>query len=120
MMEASFQFGRLLCERGYPFSAANARKRAWLSLSDRHMNELPKKWSDYLFKQPESGMTYQIVTITLRDGRKFEVSVTDSHIIGRVRGYSGIPFDPEDIASIEVTPDWLLRSDAQTWWTSKS
>jgi hypothetical protein len=84
------------------------------------MKELPQKWIEYLRKQPESGMGYQIVNATLRDGRKFEVAVTDSHIVGAVRGYSDIPFDPEEVAGIDVIPDWILRRNAHTWWTSKS
>lgn len=80
------------------------------------MKELPRNWSDYLLKQPESGMGYQIVTVALRDGRKFEAAVTESHIIGEVRGQTGVPFDPEDVAGIEVIPDWILRRDAHTWW----
>lgn len=73
------------------------------------MRELPKKWSDYLQGKPESGMGYQIVTVTLRDGLKFEVAITDSHIIGPVRGYTGVPFAPEEIVDIEVIPDWRVR-----------
>ncbi len=84
------------------------------------MKELPQKWIDYLRKQPESGMGYQIATATLRDGRKFEVAVTDSHIVGAVRGYSDIPFDPEEVAGIDVIPDRILRRNAHTWWSSKS
>jgi hypothetical protein len=85
----------------------------------RHkMKELPKSWSDRLVKQPESGMGYQIVTVTLRDGRKFEAAVTESHILGSVRGCTDIPFDVEEIVGIEVIPDWLLRREAQTWWTT--
>jgi hypothetical protein len=83
------------------------------------MKELPKEWSDYLLKQPESGMGYQIVTAALRDGQKFEVAVSDSHVIGAVRGFTDIPFDPKDVTSIDVVPDWLLRREGQTWWTSK-
>jgi hypothetical protein len=91
--------------------------RSWLIFDVRQrMKILPKRWSDYLMKQPESGMGYQIVTATLRDGRKFEVAVTGSHIMRGVRGYADIPFDPDDIADIEVVPDWLLRRDAHTWW----
>ena len=81
----------------------------------RTLKELPKRWSDYLLKQPESGMGFQIVTIALRDGSKFEAAVTESHIIGTVRGQTGVPFDPEDIAGIEVIPDWQLQRNAP-WW----
>jgi hypothetical protein len=80
------------------------------------MKELPKKWCEYLLKQPESGMGYQIVTVTLRDGNEFEAAVSGCQIMGKVRGFCGIPFDLEEIAKMEVIPDWILRRDAHTWW----
>jgi hypothetical protein len=75
------------------------------------MKELPKQWSEYLHKQPETGMDYQVVAVTLRDGRRIEdVAVIHSHIIGEVRGHSDVPFEPEDITGIEVTHrKWEFR-----------
>jgi hypothetical protein len=68
------------------------------------MNTLPGKWSDFLRTQAETGMGYRVVAITLQDGRKFEnVAIVESNVIGEVRGYSALPFDPADIASIELT-----------------
>ncbi len=49
-------------------------------------------------------MTYQIVDVTLRDGRVVrDVAIIGSSRIGEVRGHSEIPFDPADITNIEVT-----------------
>ena len=49
-------------------------------------------------------MTYQIVDVTLRDGRVVrDVAIIDSSLIGEVRGHSEVPFDPADIEHIEVT-----------------
>jgi hypothetical protein len=65
---------------------------------------LPDRWSKFLLSQPETGMTYHIVDVTLRDGRIVrDVAIMQSSLIGEVRGHSGIPFDPADITSIEVT-----------------
>ena len=48
--------------------------------------------------------SYQIVAVTLRDGRRVEdVAIIESHIIGSVRGYADIPFEPEDIVGVELT-----------------
>jgi hypothetical protein len=62
-------------------------------------------------------MGYQIVTATLNDGRKFEMAISGSQIIGEVRGHTDIPFDPEEIAAIEAVPDWSLRRNAHKWWS---
>lgn len=68
------------------------------------MKRLPRTWTDYLAKHPETGMGYQIVSVTLADGRKVEdVAIIECNIIGEVRGHADVPFDPEDIVAIEVT-----------------
>ena len=56
-------------------------------------------------------MGYQVVAVTLRDGRKIEdVAIVESHIIGEVRGHTDIPFEPEDIVSMELTHNrWQFR-----------
>lgn len=74
---------------------------------------LPTKWIDYLKDKPESGMGYQIVTVTLKDGKSFDnVAIIQSALIGEVKGYNEIPFEPEDIVSIEVKP-------YQKYWGNK-
>jgi len=56
-------------------------------------------------------MGYQVVSVTLRDGRKVEdVAIIQSSEIGEVRGHPDIPFEPEDIAEIELTHrKWQFR-----------
>ena len=69
-----------------------------------HKYTLPKKWSKVLLRQPETGMGYQIVAVTLRDGRIVpDVVIVGGSVIGEVRGHSEIPFDPAEIEHIEVT-----------------
>ena len=54
--------------------------------------------------KPETGMDYQIVAITLKDGRKIEdIAIIGHSIIGEIRGHDDVPFDPNEIVSIEVT-----------------
>ena len=54
---------------------------------------LPEYWNKFLLTQPEPGMDYQIVAITLRDGRVIEdVAIVGASIIGEVRGLRGDPF----------------------------
>jgi hypothetical protein len=80
-------------------------------LGKESVKTLPKNWSDYLNSKGETGMGYQVVAVTLRDGRAIEdVAVIESHIIGEVRGYDDIPFEPEDIVSLELTHRrWKFR-----------
>jgi hypothetical protein len=58
---------------------------------------LPAKWATFLASQPETGMSYQIVTVTLADGRTVEDVVINGGIIGETRGHTSVPFDPETI-----------------------
>ena len=68
------------------------------------MTTLPERWSKFLLSQPETGMDYQVVAITLRDSRVIQdVAVAHHSVVAEVRGYSDIPFDPADITQIEVT-----------------
>lgn len=68
------------------------------------MKTLPTTWSRFLSSKPETGMGYQVVAVTLRDGRRIEdVAIIDSHIIGEVRGHADVPFEPDDITDVELT-----------------
>ena len=68
-----------------------------------NMVKLPDKWGPVLIAQPESGMGYQIATITLIDGRSFEHVVIDSGYIVSVNGATQVPFNVDDICQISVT-----------------
>ena len=78
---------------------------------------LPKRWCKFLQSQPETGMDYQVVDLTLRDGTEIhDVAIVGSGMIaeikglGLVRGLSGLPFDPDEIADITVTHHkWQFR-----------
>ena len=74
---------------------------------------LPKQWSKFLLSQSETGMDYQVVAVTLRDGRVIpDVVVVHHSIIVEVRGHANIPFDPADITQIEVTHrKWDFQRD---------
>jgi hypothetical protein len=68
------------------------------------VTRLPEHWSKFLLAQPETGMDYQVVAITLRDVRVIQdVAIAHHPIVAEVRGHADIPFDPADITDIEVT-----------------
>jgi hypothetical protein len=80
-------------------------------MTEKEIRKLPKRWAEFLFRQAETGMGYQVVTITLDDGTKIEdVAIVESEIIGEIRNQPEMTFDPERIASIEVTHrKWQFR-----------
>ena len=76
------------------------------------MIKLGTKWTDYLKNQPESGMGYQIVSIVLRNGIRYDQVVVDSGYITKIKGITVISFTDEDILEIIVTHDkWDFGTD---------
>ena len=67
--------------------------------------KLSEKWIKMLLAERETGMGYQIVSVTLQDGSVFNQVVIDSGYIAGVRGYKDIPFQESDIRNIKVTHD---------------
>lgn len=64
---------------------------------------LPKKWQDFLAAKPETGMGYQVVKITLSNGKVFDgVIIIQSSLIESVPG-GGVEVDIDLIANIELT-----------------
>lgn len=78
------------------------------------MKALPNKWQEFLAKKPETGMGYQVVNLTLEDGRKIEdVAIIQSALIGEIRG-GDVSFDPEKVVEIELThKKWAFRRSPQ-------
>jgi hypothetical protein len=69
------------------------------------MITLSKKWASELVSKPETGMGYQIVSIILKDGRKFDqVAVVEGHIT-EIRGRKDVPFAEDEIDHIILTHD---------------
>lgn len=69
------------------------------------MIALPDRWAPALVSQPETGMGYQIASIVLKDGRRFDRVVIVEGIIAQIRGFTEIPFRGDDIAEVIVTHD---------------
>jgi len=69
--------------------------------------QLPLKWTAHLRDQPESGMSYQIITIVLNDGRRFErVPYCAGYIdLTGLPSYWRVPFSENEISTIVVTHD---------------
>jgi hypothetical protein len=69
--------------------------------------QLPNSWGPVLAALPETGMNYQVATLTLKDGRTFErVAIVDGIIdLSKCPDFQELPFGPNDVAGIEVTHD---------------
>jgi hypothetical protein len=73
---------------------------------------LPDKWGPVLASQPETGMGYQVATVILEDGSRYEHVVIEEGQITRIKGLSSIPFQAGDIADIRVTHEkWDFSKD---------
>lgn len=76
------------------------------------MLQLSDKWGPILVSQPETGMGYQVATIILKDGSRYEQALIEAGCITRIRGLHHIPFSEDQIAEITITHDkWDFAID---------
>jgi len=72
---------------------------------------IPSSFVEHLKRAGETGIGYQVVSVELIDGRKFDQVVTSECCFIEVRGYKEIPFSPEDVASVSVNhKHWNFRN----------
>ncbi len=76
------------------------------------MITLSTKWTSELASKPETGMGYQVVSIILKNGKKFDqVAVVEGRIT-EIRGYKDVPFTEDQIAQIILTHDkWNFNAE---------
>ena len=67
------------------------------------MLQLSNKWGPLLTSQAETGMGYQIASIVLKDGRKYDQAVIAGGIVTKIRNIEDIPFREDGIDRIIVT-----------------
>jgi hypothetical protein len=79
------------------------------------MFKLSDKWASELISKPETGMGYQVVSIVLKDGRRFDQVAVVEGIIAEVRGHRDIPFTEDRIAQIILTHEkWNFNAERPT------
>jgi hypothetical protein len=73
---------------------------------------LSEKWAKELASKPETGMGYQVVSVILEDGKRFDqVAVVEGRIT-EIRGRKDIPFAENQIAQIVLTHDkWNFNAE---------
>jgi hypothetical protein len=71
---------------------------------------IPPESVNYLKREKETGMGYQVVSVKLKDGRCFDQVVASEGCIIQVRGYEIVPFSPDEVASVSVNHKrWNFR-----------
>jgi hypothetical protein len=73
---------------------------------------LSSKWAAELISKPEAGMGYQVVSVILNDGARFDQVLVVEGRIAEIRGRKDIPFSQDQIAQILVTNDrWNFNTE---------
>jgi len=76
------------------------------------MIKLSAKWTSELASKPETGMGYQVGSVVLKDGRKFNQVAIVEGIVAEIRGLKDIPFNEDDISQIILTHDkWNFNAE---------
>lgn len=76
---------------------------------------IPGVWTRYLSLQRETGPGYQVLAVKLKDGRCFDQVVASEGCIIQVRGCNEVPFQPEEVVSVEVNHRrWNFREFERT------
>ena len=69
------------------------------------MLALSSKCARELAGEPETGMGYQVVSVILKDGRRFDRVLVVGGYITKIKDIEGLPFTDEQIDTIVVTHD---------------
>ena len=71
---------------------------------------IPRELAEALKRQGETGMGYQVVSVTLKNGKHFDQVVASEGYVIQVRGYKDVPFTTDDVASVSLTHKrWNFR-----------
>ena len=83
---------------------------------------IPPETATSLKREEETGLGYQIVSVVLKDGTRFEQAVASEGCIA-VRGFTEVPFEISEVATVTVNHRrWNFRkwSDARQPKKSKA
>jgi hypothetical protein len=76
---------------------------------------IPDEFVHQLKQDRETGLGYQVVSVTLKDGSSFEQVATSEGSVIAVRGHDDIPFGAEDVARVSVNHKrWNFRDSSDT------
>lgn len=69
------------------------------------MLQLSDEWGPILVSMPETGMGYQVASVILNDGSRYDQVLIEAGYITQIRAQRDIPFSEDQIAEIIVTHD---------------
>jgi hypothetical protein len=76
----------------------------------KRLTPIPPDSVAELKRDAETGIGYQVVLVTLKDGRHFDQVVVSYGFIIQVRGYQDIPFAPDEVSTVRVNhKGWNFR-----------
>jgi hypothetical protein len=76
------------------------------------MITLPTKWATELASKRETGMGYQVVSVILKDGKRFDQVVVVEGRVTEIRGRKDIPFTAGEIIQVILTHDrWNFNAE---------
>jgi hypothetical protein len=76
----------------------------------QHLIPIPRELAEHLKRQSETGMGYQVVSVTLKNGQHFDQVVASEGFIIQVRGHKDVPFAPDEVAAVDVNHKrWNFR-----------
>jgi len=84
---------------------------------------IPPETATSLKREKETGLGYQIISVVLKDGTRFEQVVASEGCIIAVRGFVEVPFEISEVATVTVNHRrWNFRkwSDARQPKKSKA
>jgi hypothetical protein len=73
---------------------------------------LTEKWAAELASKPETGMGYHVVTVVLKNGKRFDQVAVVEGQIAEIRGRKDVPFTADEITEIILTHDkWNFNAE---------
>jgi hypothetical protein len=75
----------------------------------KRLTPIPPDSVAKLKSDSETGIGYQVVSVTLKDGRNFDQAVASEGYVIQVRGYEDVPF-----TQVDRLPLQLIRHDQTT------
>jgi hypothetical protein len=80
------------------------------AMATKKLHPVPIAFVDYLKNSEDTGFGYKVVSVELKDGRRFNQVVVSECCIIEVRGHDEVPFLPQEVASIKVNHrQWNFR-----------
>ena len=71
---------------------------------------VPPNFAEQLKQAEQTGLGYQVVSVTLKDGRTFDQVAASEGCFIEVRGHQDIPFSSEEVVAVKVNHKrWNFR-----------